>query len=144
MGQTLLVGIDESACCQRSVEYAAALAKAANARVIVLHVIEWSPFSFSTAAENEVRHRRREDELSRARTGLIDPVVKELEALGLEVEGMVLHGHPASTLNELATERGVSNIVIGRKGSSKLKAQLFGSVPSTLVQIADVPVTVVP
>jgi nucleotide-binding universal stress UspA family protein len=144
MGQTLLVGIDESACCQRSVEFAAGLAKSANARVIVLHVIEWSPFSFSTAAENEVRHKRREDELSRAYSGLIDPVVQQLEAMGLEVEGMVLHGHPASTLNEVAVERSASNIVIGRKGSSKLKAQLFGSVPSTLVQIADVPVTVVP
>lgn len=144
MGQTLLVGIDSSACCQRSVEYAAELASAAKARLIVLHVIEWSPYSFSTAAENEVRHKRREDELARAQTSLIDPVVEQLRAKGLEVEGMVRHGHPANTLNEVAVEKSASNIVIGRKGSSTLKAQLFGSVPSTLVQIADIPVTVVP
>jgi nucleotide-binding universal stress UspA family protein len=144
MGQTLLVGIDSSACCQRSVDYAAALASAANARIIVLHVIEWSPYSFNTAMENEVRHKRREDELARAYADLINPVVEQLQAKGLEVEGMVLHGHPAKTLNEVASEKGARNIVVGRKGASKLAAQLFGSVPSTLVQIADVPVTVVP
>ncbi len=144
MGQTLLVGIDSSACCQRSVDYAAKLASASKAKLIVLHVIEWSPYSFNTVMENEVRHKRREDELARAYADLIGPVVEQLQAKGLEVEGMVLHGHPAKTLNEVAIEKGAGNIVIGREGSSKLKAQLFGSVPSTLVQIAGIPVTVVP
>ncbi len=144
MAQLLLVGIDSSDCCQRSVEYAAQLASAAQASLLVLHVIEWSPYSFNTAAENETRHKRREEELARAYAELIDPLVAELKAKGLEVEGMVRHGHPANTLNDIANEKGASNIVIGRKGSSRIKAHLFGSVPSTLVQIADVPVTVVP
>ncbi len=34
--------------------------------------------------------------------------------------------------------------LVGRQGSSRLRAHLFGSVASTLVQIADRPVTVVP
>ena len=144
MAQLLLVGIDGSACCQRSVDYAAQLASSANARLLILHVIEWSPYSFNTASENEVRHKRREEELQRAYAELIDPLVEALTAKGLKVEGMVRHGHPAKTLNEVANEKGASNIVIGRQGSSRMKAQLFGSVPSTLVQIADIPVTVVP
>jgi nucleotide-binding universal stress UspA family protein len=144
MAQLLVVGIDSSDCCQRSVEYAAQLASAAKASLLILHVIEWSPYSFNTASENEVRHKRREEELARAYAELIDPLVGKLKTKGLEVEGMVRHGHPAKTLNDIANERGASNIVIGRKGSSRMKAQLFGSVPSTLVQIADVPVTVVP
>ena len=144
MSQLIVVGIDSSACCQRSVEYAAESAKAAGARLLLVHVIEWSPYSFSTAMENEVRHKRREEELARAQAQLIDPVQADLKAKGLEVEGVVLHGHPAQTLAEIAEERGAGSIVIGRKGTSKLKAQLFGSVPGTLVQIASVAVTVVP
>ena len=63
---------------------------------------------------------------------------------GIDAEGLVRHGHAADTLDELAHEYEATNIVIGRRGSSKLKAHLFGSVASTLVQIADRPVTVVP
>jgi nucleotide-binding universal stress UspA family protein len=144
MSQLIVVGIDSSACCQRSVEYAAESARAADARLLLVHVIEWSPFSFSTAMENEVRHKRREEELSRARADLIDPVLADLKARGLDVEGLVTHGHPAQTIAEIAEEKNAGNIIVGRKGTSKLKAQLFGSVPSTLVQVSGVPVTVVP
>lgn len=144
MSQVLLVGIDSSDCCQRSIDYATEWAESADAKLILAHVIEWSPYSFNTAQENEVRHKRREEELSRAYADLIDPKVADLRAKGLDVEGLVRHGHPARTLDELATELGASNIVIGRKGTSRLKAQLFGSVPGTLVQIASVAVTVVP
>lgn len=144
MSQLIVVGIDSSACCQRSVEYAAKAAEAAGARLLLVHVIEWSPYSFSTAQENEVRHKRREEELARAHSQLIDPVLVDLKARGLEVEGMATHGHPAQALAEVAAEKGASNIVIGRKGTSRLKAQLFGSVPSTLVQVSETPVTVVP
>lgn len=144
MSQLIVVGIDSSACCQRSVEYAAEWAKSADARLLLVHVIEWSPFSFSTAMENEVRHKRREEELSRAQENLIDPVLADLKSRGLNVDGLVTHGHPAQTLAEIAEEKGAGNIVVGRKGTSKLKAQLFGSVPNTLVQVSSVAVTVVP
>lgn len=144
MSQLIVVGIDSSACCERSVEYAAEWAKSAGAKLLLVHVIEWSPYSFSTAMENEVRHKRREEELSRAQAQLIDPVLAGLKARGLDVDGVVLHGHPAQTLVEVAEERGASNIVVGRKGTSRLKAQLFGSVPGTLVQASSVAVTVVP
>jgi nucleotide-binding universal stress UspA family protein len=144
MSQLIVVGIDSSACCERSVEYAAEWAKSAGAKLLLVHVIEWSPFSFSTAMENEVRHKRREEELARARAQLIEPVLADLKARGLDVDGVVLHGHPAQSLAEVAEEKGASNIVVGRKGTSRLKAQLFGSVPSTLVQASSVAVTVVP
>jgi nucleotide-binding universal stress UspA family protein len=144
MGQKFLVGVDSSDCCQRSIEFAGHWAGQANAELVLVHVIEWSPYSFNTAMENEVRHKRREEELARAHAELVDPVIEKMREKGLQVEGMVRHGHPAKTLSELASEIGATNIVIGRKGSSRLKAQIFGSVANTLVQISEVPVTVVP
>lgn len=144
MSQAYLVGIDCSECGDRALEYAAKKARARGARLIVAHVIEWSPYSFNTLEENEKRHARREAELERAHKGIVDPVVARLRDRGIEAEGAIRHGHIARTLKALADEANVDSIIIGRTGTSGLKSHLFGSVPGTLIQIAEQPVTVVP
>lgn len=144
MDQKLLVGVDCSDCGARAIEYAGAWARAAGASVVVAHVIEWSPYSFNTPMENEARHRRREAELERAQAEIVEPVVERLRERGIEAHGVIRHGHPARTLCEVAAESGATNIIVGRTGTSRIKSHLFGSVPSTLVQVAEIPVTVVP
>ena len=144
MTPVFLVGVDCSECSERALEYAANRARAHNARLLVAHVIEWSQFTFSTPQENEERHKRREEELQRAHAEVVDPIVEKLCASGVKAEALVRHGHVADTLNRLAGEEGATNIIVGRHGSSRLKAQVFGSVASSIVQIADCPVTVVP
>lgn len=144
MNKVLLVGVDCSDCSNRALEYAAKAAEKSKLQLIVVHVIEWSPFTFNTPKENEVRHQRREDELERAHEEIVDPVVSELRSQGLYARGVIRHGHPAETINAVAAEFGATNIIIGKTGASRLKTQLFGSVANTLVQVSDLPVTVVP
>ncbi len=144
MSLIFLVGVDCSSCGSRALEYAAERAKVKGARLIVAHVIEWSQFSFGTPQENEERHKRREEELQRAHSEIVDPIIAEFAEQGVNVEGLVKHGHVVDTLLAIAKDFEVTNIVVGRHGSSRLRAHLFGSVASTLVQIADRPVTVVP
>lgn len=144
MSPVLMVAVDCSECGERAVEYAIAQAKASDARLYVAHVIEWSQFSFSTPQENAERHKRREEELQRAHSEIIDPILARLKEEGLDAEGLVKHGHVADTLNSLAKSKGVTNIILGRQGTSKLKTHVFGSVGSRLVQSADCAVTVVP
>lgn len=144
MGSVLMVGVDCSECGDRAVAYAAAQARLANARLYVVHVIEWSPYSFSTVQENAERHKRREEEIQRAHSDIIDPIVERLRSEGIDAEGLVHHGHVADTLNAIAKSKGAINIILGRQGTSKLKAHVFGSVGSRLVQSADCAVTVVP
>lgn len=144
MSKVLMVGIDCSECSNRALEYAAKAAEKSKLQMIVVHVLDWSPFTFSTPKENEVRHQRREDELERAHKEIVDPVVSDLRSQGIYARGVVRHGHPAETINAVAQEFGATNIIIGKTGSSRLKTQLFGSVANTLVQISEVPVTVVP
>jgi nucleotide-binding universal stress UspA family protein len=144
MSDVLLVGFDCSACSERALQYAAEWAESANAELIVAHVIQWSPFSFSTAQENEERHKRREAELDRAHQEIVDPVVSRLRERGISVRGSIRHGHPAETLCEVAEEFGATNIIVGKTGASRIRAQLFGSVAHALVQISKQPVTVVP
>lgn len=144
MTPVYLVGVDCSNCGGRALDYATERARFNKGKLLVAHVIEWSPYTFSTAEENEQRHKRREEELARAHESIVDPIVARLREEGLDVEGLVRHGHAAETLDRLAREHDVTCLVVGRRGSSRLKAQIFGSVASNLVQIADRPVTVVP
>ena len=144
MSAVFMVGVDCSDCSNRAIEYAVNVASTSNSKLVVTHVIEWSAFSFSTVEENSLRHKRREEELERAHQEIIDPLVSKLQSQGLDVTGMVRHGHVAETLNRVARENNVTNLIVGRLGSSSLKSLILGSVGSNLVQIADCPVTVVP
>lgn len=144
MSVVYLVGVDCSDCGSRALEYAAEHASVKGAKLVVVHVIEWSPYSFSTPQENEDRHKRREEEIKRAHSEILDPIVAKYTEQGLDVKAVVRHGHVAETLLEIAKKLDVSDIIVGRQGSSRIKAQIFGSVASTLTQIADRPVTVVP
>jgi len=144
MKPVYLVGVDGSNCSSRAITYARERAQASGGKILIAHVIEWSPYTFSTPQENEERHKRREEELQRARDEIVEPVVARLRKHGVEADGLIRHGHAAETLAALAKENRVTCIIIGRRGLSKLKAKIFGSVASSLVQISDRPVSVVP
>lgn len=144
MTDTMLVGVDGSDSGRRAVDFAMARAKASAAQVVVAYVIEWSPYTFNTPEENEARHKRREEEVERAQTQVLDPLVATLRDSGVAVDSIVRHGHPAEVMCGLANELGATQIFIGRRGTSKVAALLFGSVAGSLVQVAPVPVTVVP
>ncbi|MCG8360458.1 MAG: universal stress protein [Kiloniellales bacterium] len=144
MSDILLVGVDGSDTGKRAADFAAARAKDSGAQLVVAYVIEWSPYTFNTPQENEERHKRREEEISRAESQVIEPLVKALSGQGITAKGVVRHGHAAEVLSQLATEEGAGQIFIGRRGLSKLQSLLFGSVAGSLVQISPVPVTVIP
>lgn len=144
MTNSVLVAVDGSDGGKRALEYATDRAKLGGAKLIVTYVIEWSPYSFNTPEENAERHMRREQEIERATSGVVEPAVKLLAADGIEHETVVRHGPPAETLIKLAEKFRVQQIVIGRRGQSGIKNLLFGSVAGNLVQTSPVPVVVVP
>ena len=139
-----LVGIDGSDCGERALAVAREQALAADAELLVCYVINWSPFTFSTPQENAERHRRREEELSVARSKILEPRVRSLIDAGIEAEGIARHGHPARTLVQLAEEHDATMIVIGRAGDTPMKTRIFGGTAAALVQSAPCPVLVVP
>lgn len=145
MAQTYLVGIDGSAGSRKAAEFAKSRAEASGARLLVVFVIEWSPYTFNTPEENEQRHRERQREIEQARTQVLEPLLAELRSgSAVEIEAMIRHGHPAEVLSAVAQDEGATQIIVGRLGRSKLRTLLFGSVTSNLVQMSPVPVTVVP
>lgn len=144
MPDSVIVGVHGSACSERAVNFAVARAKVAGLHLVLVYVIEWSPFSWNTPEENERRHKRREQEIETAQQKILVPLVESLKKQNVSAEGVVRHGHVAEVLIRIASNREASHIVVGRRGRSKAKTLLFGSVASHLVQTSPVPVTVVP
>ncbi len=140
----IVVAYDGSGAGRRAVDFAVDLARCSGASLVLAHVLEWSPYSFLSADELAERHKRRAEELRRARTAIVDPVLAQLGAAGVEVEAEIRYGHVAETLVGIARDKGAAQIVIGRTGHSTMVARLFGSVAGSLAQIAPVPVTIVP
>ena len=143
MTDKYLVGVSDDGGSSSAVDFAANRAKASGASVTIVHVLDWSPFSFLTPEELNERHKRREEELGRGQTAIVDPIVAKLKADGIAVDGIVRHGRPADVIASVADEIGALQIYIGRTSAS-IGARVFGSTAANLMQIAKVPVTMVP
>ncbi|WP_236829149.1 universal stress protein [Blastococcus sp. KM273128] len=145
MPDSILVGLDGSESSGRAADAAADAARRHHLRLVVACVVPWSPYSFTTAEENERRPVEKEQEATAARERVLDPVVTRLSQAGdLAIEGVVRHGHPAETLVRLAREHDAAWITVGRTGQSRVRTLLFGSTPSSLIQLSPIPVLVVP
>lgn len=126
-------------------DYAIKRAGKDGAKLIVAHILPWSPYSFLTPEELEERHGRRKQELERARKNLIDPALERVRAAGIEASCELRYGSIADLIAEIAQESGAALIFVGRSGTgSGFSARVFGSVPIALAQIAPVPTVIVP
>ena len=144
MSKTILVGIDGTEENRRAIDYALEEAKQDNAKLILAYVIKWSPYTFNTPEENEARHQRREEEIKIVQERVLGPMLESLASEDLEIVGVVRHGQVAESLIHIAEKHGATGIVVGRIGKKDVKSLIFGSVVAKLIQLAAIPVTIVP
>lgn len=144
MTAKLVIGLDGHSSGERALEFGQKLAtQIGECDLVILYVIEWSPYSFQTAEENAQRHKRREEEISLARERVVDPALSTLKSAGLTATGIVRHGDVADTINAVARQESASQIIVARSTDQSLSKRIFGSSTASLVMEADVPVTVV-
>jgi nucleotide-binding universal stress UspA family protein len=144
MTDTILIGIDGSKAGEHAVNFAVSQAKSDNTSLVLAYVVEWSPYTFNTPEENEQRHLRRKEEIKTAQERVLNPILTSLESKGVKALGVVRHGQVADVLLLIAKEQDAGQIVVGRIGHSGIKSLLFGSVAAKLIQLAHIPVTIVP
>ena len=144
MENIVLVAVDGSAGSERALSHSIARAKASGASLLLVHVIDWSPYSFHTNDELAQRQKRREEELDRASQQIVKPMEEVCKKEGINVQTKVAHGKTTEIVNHLANEHDVAQIVMGRRGTSSVKTMIFGSIAANLVQTSSVPVTIVP
>lgn len=144
MSRKYIVACDGSPPSGRALKFAIEQARSADASLLLVHVLEWSPYSFLTPEELKERQQRRGEELERAESALIGPLIEVVTGEGLEVESIIRYGHVTEVLADIAGKEGATQLFVGRTGHSSLAKILFGSVAASMAQISPIPCTIVP
>jgi nucleotide-binding universal stress UspA family protein len=136
-GIGVLVGVDESACSQQALAWAAADAGAKRAPLTIAGVVDLPrladvPISRELVHAAQLAMRRRIDAMT-ARTRAVIPDVP--------VRSCVLTGDPAAELIQLAA--GADEVVVGSHGTGRFGRLVIGSVGGRVAEHAPCPAVVV-
>lgn len=144
MSGAILAAVDGSKTSKKAAHLAAKRAQQAGVPLILLYVVEWSPYTVMPPQDLEVQHQAREQQIRKAEEEVLTPLKEELENTGIDIETLVRHGHAAQVTVGIVKEKQASEIIIGRTGHTGWQAVVFGSTANTVSQTAPVPVTIVP
>jgi nucleotide-binding universal stress UspA family protein len=133
--ETIGVAYDDSTAARTAIEYAARLARAIHARLVVISVVEPFAGHLETSHEDDVRFRN----------AVADAADAAAASLGddLESEVRTLPGQAGEMLVAAAKE-GIDLLVAGSRAYGPLRAVLAGSVSRYLADHAPCPLIVVP
>jgi nucleotide-binding universal stress UspA family protein len=131
--KTILCAIDFSPAARTGMQQAVSLAREADARLILLHVVEWlpeEPFDRTPTwqVELEVVKPKAEARLRAA--------VSEADREACRVEELVVTGRPWREILRVATEQAAELIVLGIQGRGAIDLALFGSTANHVVRHA--------
>ncbi len=144
MTTTFLVGVDGSEGARRAAHYAAERARAEKARLLLVAIVEPTPYAPTMPEELPIMPVEPRHEIDDIIEHVLKPLEKELAADDLEIELLASRGRAAEQLNKVAHDYRVDQVFTGRRGRSRVATLLFGSVSRALVQSCPVPITVVP
>jgi nucleotide-binding universal stress UspA family protein len=134
---SIVVGVDESDHAKRAVDTVRRMAKDAGDHVIVVHVQPVGRYGRGGLVPEEQEGQVIE---------LVDAIVAELRADGVDVEGVAVaadNDRIGQTLLDIAKERGAGLVAVGTRGRSGTTSLVLGSVAHQVIREAEVPVLVV-
>jgi len=139
----ILVPVDGSAPANRAVAYAATLAAGRDDALITLVNVQ-GPETLEVSDVSAVMSRKADRQLAarRSKTALRKPVLICGEAQ-VKFETRVELGPIAETIDRLAGQLDVDQIVIGSRGLGAIGRLVLGSVATKVAHLARVPVTLV-
>jgi nucleotide-binding universal stress UspA family protein len=149
MYTNILLSTDGSDVARNGVKHGIALAKALNAKVIVISVTEPLPVDYGSGHASGWMPSQEEadsfDEAHKERAGeVLDEARAMAEQIGISAELMhVPNAHPATAIIETAKSRGCDLIVMASHGRRGLRKLLLGSQTSEVLVDGSVPVLVV-
>ena len=136
----IFIATDGSEQNRRAIEYGIELAKIAGGKLFVGYVVDTAAFaSIPMDAGWEMMYELLETEANDA----VQKVEQLAKQAGVEVETVVLEGHPSNEIIEFAQKNGIDVIVMGTLGKSGLDRFLLGSVAEKVTRNSTVPVLVV-
>ncbi|MDR7420216.1 MAG: universal stress protein [Armatimonadota bacterium] len=137
----LLVATDFSPSADTATTFARSIAKAVDAEVIVLHVLELAPI-MAEIADEQLPPDVAAELLDRLRTDVARRLAREADRYP-KAMAIALEGAPRTMIVDLAKEVGADLIVMGTQGRSGLDRIVLGSVAEHVVRHSTVPVLTV-
>ncbi len=157
MFKKILFAADLGAFTSHALLNVESLAESFNAEVLIVHAIPPLGEFAASVVRSHCSELVKSEVLGTLRIeGLVDSVSKEVYDTLHEnnfIDGSIIPrvkdvvvapGHPASVILYEAERQGVDLIVIGSHGTESLDGRLLGSVASKVLQLAKVPVFMVP
>ncbi len=138
--KTILVAVDQSDHAKKAFQAAVSLAKAANSRLLVLHVALPAPVAEDVSPSMLAAVERSYVRLGNAL--LADYVLEAQSKHDLDVEAILETGDAREKILQVAREKKADLIVVGSRGMGRLKGLLLGSVSTGVVQSSEIPVLV--
>ena len=149
MYANILMSTDGSDVARKGVEHGIALAKALNAKVMVITVTESFPVDYGSGhASGWIPSQEEFDSFDAACKERAGKVLDEARALADQagISAVLLHipnAHPATAILGAAKSGGCDLIVMGSHGHRGLRKLLLGSQTSEVLADGSVPVLVV-
>ncbi len=137
--ESVLLPINFSDKCKASADYARFLASKANAKIILLHVLEDVPYEFASMEFSGVAlHELVVERKKQAENQLREFAAENLAGVNLEV--VLMEGDPATRIVQKAHEANVNAILMPTHGYGPFRRFILGSTTAKVLHDADVPV----
>ncbi|WP_251881046.1 universal stress protein [Achromobacter sp. Marseille-Q4954] len=138
----ILVPVDGSDNANRAVLYARQLAQGAGAARIHLLNVQ-TPVQGRAGLSRLITQDMIDEFYLREGQEAADEARKLLDVTGADYTSHVAFGHTATEIAGYAHDHGCARIVMGTRGNGSLTNILIGSVANQVLQLAEVPVTLV-
>jgi universal stress protein A len=140
----ILLPTDFSGCANYALPYAAAIARAVDATVICVNVVEpIVPAVGYTGMAEAMPIAEMSEQMEDSAERELPDVMRCEDLRGLRVEEVIGHGDAAAEIVRVADEQDVDLIVISSHGRTGLGRIIFGSTAEAVVRHARCPVLVV-
>jgi len=142
----ILVATDGSEGAGRAVEYASRRAKDDGAELWIVNVLGGHGLPERVVrAFTRAQHAWLDELLESLSAETLTDARQRARKLGLSAVHLESRsGEPAPTIIEIAQEKKIDEIVVGKRGTGPVTGLLLGSVSHKLVSLSPLPITVIP
>ena len=139
----ILHATDFSKASARALQEAVKLAKENSARLLVVHVIEPTPYVAGGEFGGAEIYMKLEDATKRNAQSSMSKLMQRLKRLQIKAESLLLRGAAHEQIVKAAKSKKADMIVIGTHGRTGLSKLFLGSVACKVVSLATCPVMTV-